>query len=113
MSKKKERKKRKRKEKRRAEAPWPDGKYVMEPLVVLDEMADMPKSEAIDEVAEMLVDGVGEALGVDTGTISEARFEAAVDVAKKSLEGKDAGWSHSRSSWDPHCPSWEGLLPVG
>jgi hypothetical protein len=35
-----------------------------------------------------LVDAIGAALGVDTGTISEARFKAAVDAARATLRGE-------------------------
>lgn len=39
----------------------------------------------MSEDAEKVVDAVGEALGVDTGTVSESRFDAAVDAAEKLM----------------------------
>lgn len=39
----------------------------------------------IDKIAEQLVDAVGEALGVDTGTCSETKFKAACKAAKGIL----------------------------
>lgn len=42
------------------------------------------------ELAERIVDAVGEALGVDTGTCHEAAFEAAVTAVWKLL----IDWHH-------------------
>jgi hypothetical protein len=42
-------------------------------------------------VARDIVDAVGEALGVDTGTIHESRFEEAVDAARGVLGQKPKG----------------------
>ncbi len=44
-------------------------------------------------ICERIVDEVGEALGVDTGTCAEARFEAAMDAVETALlsdEGRNA-----------------------
>lgn len=42
------------------------------------------------EVAISLVDAIGEALGVDTGTVSEIIFEAAVEAAVNVLNARPA-----------------------
>jgi len=46
-----------------------------------------------DQVAEAIVDAVGEALGVDTGTCSEVVFAAAVAAAKAVLAKAEADQS--------------------
>lgn len=40
-------------------------------------------------LAESLVDAIGEALGVDTGTIPESRFADALEAAQKILDSRE------------------------
>jgi hypothetical protein len=41
--------------------------------------------DGASETTVRIVDAVGEALGVDTGTISEAQFDVAVNAAQKEM----------------------------